>query len=42
MTAGVPGRGTWETTLLPRDADLNITWLAAGSDTPLSWAGAKA
>ncbi|MCV2360003.1 PEP-CTERM sorting domain-containing protein [Paucibacter sp. TC2R-5] len=54
QAAGVPGQGTWETTLQARDIDkdgttdafydteLNITWLRAGSTGTMDWGTAKA
>ncbi|MCU7370230.1 DUF1566 domain-containing protein [Paucibacter sp. O1-1] len=52
--AGVPGQGSWQTTLQARDIDkdgttdafydtaLNITWLRAGSTNTMNWGTADA
>jgi len=54
QAAGVPGQGTWQTTLQARDIDkdgttdafydtaLNITWLRAGSTEFMDWSTADA
>jgi hypothetical protein len=54
QAVGVPGQGTWQTTLQARDIDkdgttdafydteLNITWLRAGSTSGMNWGTAKA